>query len=148
MNNADIQWQQRFSSYQRSLAQLTKFIEHKPFNELEELGLIQSFKCTHDLAWKLLKDFLNDRGNHDIYDSRETTRAAFNLGLIDKGEVWMEMIQDRDRTSHTYNQEIAKEIATHITEHFFERFIALKTKMQAIENAQQDNWPDQKKYLY
>jgi nucleotidyltransferase substrate binding protein (TIGR01987 family) len=139
MNNPDVRWKQRFSSYQRALAQLTKFIEKKPLNELEEQGLIQAFEYTHELAWKLLKEFLADQGNRDIYGSKDATRAAFNLGLIDEGEIWMEMIQDRNRTSHTYNQEVAKEIAAHITERFFNKFIALKIQMQAIADAQRSD---------
>jgi hypothetical protein len=62
MNNPDVRWKQRFSSHQRALAQLTKFIEKKPLNDLEEQGLIQAFEYTHELAWKLLKEFLADQG--------------------------------------------------------------------------------------
>jgi hypothetical protein len=51
----------------------------------------------------------------------------------------MEMIQDRNRTSHTYNQEVAKEIAAHITERFFDKFVALLIRMQAIASDQQSN---------
>lgn len=134
MTDLDIRWQQRLDSYKRALAQLTKFIEKENLNELEEIGMIQAFEFTHELAWKLLKAFLDYRGVEDIYGSRDATRQAFNLGLIEEGESWMQMIKDRNRTSHTYNQETVEEIADNIREQFFDLFVALQTKMQAIQN--------------
>lgn len=132
MSDSDIRWHQRFYSYQKALAQLTKFIEKGQLNELEEQGLIQAFEYTHELAWKLLKEFLTDRGTQDIYGSKDATRAAFNLGLIEDGESWMDMIKDRNRTSHTYNRETAREIALHVSKRFFDLFVALKVKMQSL----------------
>ncbi len=125
----DIRWRQRFSNYQKAVAQLTKFVHQGPLNELEELGLIQCFEYTHELAWKTLKDFLEQRGNAPIFGSKDATRAAFGLGLIDDGEGWMAMIQDRNQTSHTYNQATAKAIVSNITQRFFALFFALEQKL-------------------
>ena len=134
MTDWDIRWQQRLDSYKRALAKLTKFIEKEDLSELEEIGMIKAFEFTHELAWKLLKAFLNYQGVEDIYGSKDATRQAFNLGLIEDGETWMEMIKDRNRTSHTYNQETAEEIASKIKASFFDLFVALQTKMQAIQD--------------
>ncbi len=125
-----------FLAIKRALAQLTKFIEKGELNELEEQGLIQAFEYTHELAWKLLKEFLSYQGIQDIYGLRDATRTAFSLGLIKEGESWIGMIKDRNRTSHTYNRDVAKEIAFNITKRFFDLFTALQTKMQAIEDEQ------------
>ena len=104
MPDLDIRWKQRFDSYQKALAMLTKFIVKGELNELEEQGLIQAFKNTHELAWKLLKAFLEAQGpQKDLYGSKNVTRKAFNLGLISEGEVWMDMIKDRNQTNHTYS---------------------------------------------
>ncbi len=136
MSDLDIRWKQRFSSYKKALAQLTKFIDKGELNELEQQGLIQAFEYTHELAWKLLKSFLDSRGIQDIYGSKDATRSAFNLALIEDGESWMDMIKDRNRTSHTYNQAVAEEIVANITQRFFSLFVALKTKMQEIHDAE------------
>lgn len=136
MSDLDIRWKQRFSSYQRALAQLTKFIEKGELNELEQQGLIQAFEYTHELAWKLLKSFLEARGIQDLYGSKDSTRSAFNLALIEDGESWMDMIKDRNRTSHTYNPEVAEQIAANITQRFFSLFVALQAKMQKIYDAE------------
>ena len=131
----DICWQQRFSNYQKALSQLTKFIAKNDLNELEEQGLIQSFECTHELAWKTLKDFLEHSGNAEIFGSKDTTRLAFKLGLIEDGEGWMLMIQDRNQTSHTYNLETAKAIVGHIRQRYFTLFQQLEAHLKAIINA-------------
>jgi len=65
----DIRWKQRFSNYQKALAQLTKFIDKGDLNELEEQGLIQAFEYTHELAWNLLRDYLRDQGAQNIANS-------------------------------------------------------------------------------
>lgn len=48
--NKDIRWKQRFANYKKTLSQLTKFIDKGELNELEEMGLIQAFEYTHELA--------------------------------------------------------------------------------------------------
>ncbi|WP_235189766.1 nucleotidyltransferase substrate binding protein [Methylotenera sp. L2L1] len=133
--STDIRWQQRFSNYQKALAQLTKFIAKNDLNELEEQGLIQSFEYTHELAWKTLKDFLEHSGNAEIFGSKDTTRLAFKLSLIEDGEGWMLMIQDRNQTSHTYNIETARAIVDHIRQRYFLLFQQLETQLKALHNA-------------
>jgi nucleotidyltransferase substrate binding protein (TIGR01987 family) len=89
----DIRWQQRFANYQKAVAQLSKFIAKGELNELEEQGLIQCFEYTHELAWKTLKDFLENSGVSNMFGSKDVSREAFKLGLIDEGDVWMAMIK-------------------------------------------------------
>ena len=130
----DIRWKQRFSNYQKALVQLTKFIDKGDLNELEEQGLIQAFEYTHELAWNLLRDYLRDQGAQNINGSKDAVRAAFQVGLIEDGETWMDMIKDRNRTSHTYNQVTAEAIATNIKTRFFALFVELREKMQVLSD--------------
>jgi len=130
----DIRWKQRFSNYQKALVQLTKFIDKGDLNELEEQGLIQAFEYTHELAWNLLRDYLRDQGAQNINGSKDAIRAAFQVGLIEDGETWMDMIKDRNRTSHTYNQVTAEAIATNIKTRFFALFVRLREKMQVLSD--------------
>lgn len=133
MKNQDIRWIQRFKNFSKALKQLTKFLEKENLNELEEQGLIQSFEYTHELAWKTLKDFLEDRGNKDIYGSRDATREAFKLDLISDGETWMEMIKSRNETTHTYNEETTKKIVAAILEHYYQAFLDLQQKLATLK---------------
>ncbi len=128
----DYRWIQRFSNYKRALLQLEKFIKKGTLNELEEQGLIQAFEYTHELAWNVLRDFLRDQGHSNITGSRDATREAFKVALIQDGDAWMDMIKDRNRTSHTYNQATANLIVKNITERFFTLFITLRETMEPL----------------
>ncbi len=82
--------------------------------------------------WKTLKDFLQTRGNTDIYGSRDATREAFKNGLIQNGETWMEMIESRNLSSHTYNESVANDIIEKIASAYVIEFAALRTGLQRL----------------
>lgn len=128
----DIRWQQRFSNYKKALAQLKKFIDKGELSELEELGLIKSFEYVYELGWNVLKDFLENKGQTNIFGSRDAIRMAFNLGLIDDGEGWMEMYKSRIKTSHTYNEDTAKEVVEDILANYYDIFVELEKKLQSL----------------
>ena len=132
----DIRWIQRFQNYQRALSQLQAGIEllqQRELNNLEKQGLIQAFEFTHELAWKTLKDFLMHRGNPEIYGSKDATREAFKANLIVEGQVWMEMIESRNITSHTYDEATAEKIIGQIEEFYLIAFIALRETLQQLK---------------
>lgn len=81
VKSADVRWEQRFANFKKALAQLKKFVEKGQLNELEEQGAIQAFEYTYELAWNVMKDFLEHQGQTDIYGSRDAIRKAFSLGL-------------------------------------------------------------------
>ncbi|MFK7899662.1 MAG: nucleotidyltransferase substrate binding protein, partial [Cyclobacteriaceae bacterium] len=128
----DTRWKQQLDNYERALTQLRKFIKKGSLNELEEQGLIQAFEYTHELAWKTLKRFLEEKGITTIYDSRDTTREAFQKGLLEDGELWMEMIVSRNKSTHTYNQDTATELNELITENYYHAFEKLLVTLKNI----------------
>ena len=128
----DIRWKQRFDNYMRALTQLTKFIEKGELNELEQQGLIQSFEYTYELAWNTIKDFFEAQGETSTLGSRDAYRLAFRRGLVEDGEIWMDMVKNRALTSHTYNEKVAKEIGQRITDAYYGEFMRLKAHLEAI----------------
>jgi nucleotidyltransferase substrate binding protein (TIGR01987 family) len=113
--------------------------EQRPLSKLEQQGLIQSFEFTHELAWNVLKDYLEDKGFSNLLGSKDATRTAFKNGLIEKGDDWMDMIKARNQTSHTYNQELAEEVADNILERFYPAFEQLAKKFTAISEQEDDD---------
>lgn len=104
MIDPDIRWQQRLSNYKKALEQLERAVDlakKRQLSDLEKQGVIQAFEFTHELAWNVMNDYFFYQGKADIKGYRDATREAFNKGLIDNGEVWMEMIKSRNQTSHT-----------------------------------------------
>ena len=138
--NSDIRWIQRFDNYGRALQTLRNAAElaaQRPLSELEQQGLIQGFEFTHELAWNLLKDFLEAQGIAGLIGSRDAIRTAFKNGLLEDGETWMEMIKARNLSSHTYQQDLAQRIATDILTRFYPAFVALELKMRSILDREQ-----------
>lgn len=94
--------------------------------------MIQRFEFTHELAWNVLKDYFVYQGNSNITGSRDATREAFNKGLIEDGEGWMEMINSSNQSSHTYNKDIADVLSQNIVFVYHLLFLAFKNKMQSL----------------
>ncbi|MDQ3022439.1 MAG: nucleotidyltransferase substrate binding protein [Bacteroidota bacterium] len=130
MNEKDKRWMQRFSNYSKALNQLKEFIEKSnELNKLEKQGLIKAFEYTYELAWNTIKDFYEYQGEVGLQGSRDTFQLAFNRGIIKDGEAWMQMLKDRNQTSHIYNEEVADEIAENIINKYFLMFQSLKNSL-------------------
>ncbi|MGB4774690.1 MAG: nucleotidyltransferase substrate binding protein [Daejeonella sp.] len=136
MDNNDIRWKQRFNNFSKALSQLQRFIDKGNLNELEEQGLIQAFEYNFELSWNLIKDYYEYQGITEIQGSRDAFRLAFNRGLIKDGENWMEMINSRIKTSHTYNEDTASEIADAVLNTYFNLFTELHKTMEKMIKGQ------------
>jgi len=133
----DIRWIQRLSNYSKALKRLKDAVDlgkERPLSDLEKQGLIQAFEFTHELAWKTLKDLLENRGNSEIYGSKDASRKAFQLGLIENGEDWMDMIKSRNLTSHTYDEETAEKIVSAVRGQYIHEFIKLETRLTQLKD--------------
>ena len=136
MSTQDVRWIQRFTHFVKALSQLKEAVDlaqQRPLSRLEAQGMIQAFEFTHELAWNTLKDFLEDRGVQGLYGSKDATRAAFKAGLIENGEAWMDMIQSRNLTTHTYDEATAAQIISAIRSTYFPEFEALRVKLDELK---------------
>lgn len=129
----DIRWQQRFANYEKALGQLAQAIETNidPIDLIKE-GIIQRWEFTHELAWKVMKDFLEYEGFQGIIGSKSTTREAFNKGLINDGQVWMDMIESRNQTVHTYHENILQVEYLNIVNVYFRELVSFYDKMKSL----------------
>ena len=135
MERKDIRWHQRLANYSKALKKLIDAVElakKRKLSELERQGLIQVFEFTHELAWKTIKDFYEDQGETGVQGSRDVSRIAFSRGLIEDGEIWMDMIKSRNQSSHTYNEETADEIISAIIENYADEFLSLQKQLNKI----------------
>ena len=135
MTSLYVRWTQRFKHFEQAYAQLEKAValsRKRPLSELEEQGIIQAFEYTHELAWNVLKDFLEEQGVRDLYGSKDSSREAFKRGLIENGDAWMDMIQSRNLTSHTYNRDIAQQIVQAILEKYYAEFGRMFEKFKSL----------------
>lgn len=153
MESKDIRWEQRFSNFNKAFNKLDEAVkritkdytmdengaidEDDFLDDILKEGLIQRFEYTHELAWNVMKDFLINSGNTNIYGSKDATREAFAAGLILNGEIWMDMIKSRNKTSHTYNEETANDIFQKIMHQYIHDFLSFRDKMEEIRSGQQ-----------
>lgn len=153
----DIRWEQRFSNYNKALAKLSQAVEYIRHNlladgnpiddsdsgyvldEMIKEGLIQRFEYTHELAWNVMRDYAVYQGNSSIGGSRDATREAFQLQLVSDGQVWMDMIGSRNKTSHTYNETTADEIYGKILQEYYPAFLEFQKNMEAKRSGKQGN---------
>ncbi|MFO7816327.1 MAG: HI0074 family nucleotidyltransferase substrate-binding subunit [Desulfovibrionales bacterium] len=94
----DIRWEQRFENYKQAFSRLAEAVDlahERELSDLEKLGLIQGFDFTHELAWNVLKDYLEHQEVSGIIGSKGAVRSAFKNGLIENGDIWMTMILDK-----------------------------------------------------
>ena len=130
----DIRWRQRLDNYGKALQQLTDAVDlsqQRPLSSLEKQGPIQGFEMVHELAWNVLKDYLEYEGISDIIGSRGSVREAFKRGLVEDGALWMDMISKRNLSSHTYNQTLADSLVSAIITDYHPAFLALQATLES-----------------
>lgn len=151
----DIRWEQRFSNFVKALEKLKQAVayinrnlpddeaddddlDEEVLDEMIKEGLIQRFEYTHELAWNVMKDYAAYQGNAKVGGSRDATREAFQLNLISDGQVWMDMIGSRNKTTHTYDEETANEIYTQILRAYYPAFLAFESTMESKRSGKQE----------
>jgi len=104
----DIRWKQRFDNFSKAIAQLGEFIEKPELNKFEVQGLIQCFEYTFELAWKTIKDYLEEQG-FEVNTPRMAIQTAFQVQIIKDGHKWIDALEKRNLMAHTYDENLAKE---------------------------------------
>ena len=113
---------QKIENYHHALAQLAEAVQiytADPGDALYRDGLIQRFEFTVELAWKSLKEYLEDQGAViSINTPRAILKEAFAAGIITDGEQWNAILTARNITSHVYDEKTADGIAGNICRDF------------------------------
>lgn len=103
----NIRWKQRFQNFEKAFLFLERSTQLEDYDELQSAGLVQSFEFTFELAWKTLKDYLEEMGNTAPFP-REVIKQSFATNLIEDGHIWIQMLDKRNELTHTYNEDQAK----------------------------------------
>ncbi len=136
MSEPDIRWMQRFTNFERAFLLLGAAISIESPSVVERAGLVQFFEMAFELSWKLLKDYEQQEG-FMAKTPREVIKQAFQAGFISHGQDWIEALQDRNLTVHTYQEEVAIAIEKSIRNRYFPLLQALyetfKAKLEVNE---------------
>lgn len=118
-NLKETRWRQRYKNFQRAFQQLTYAVDRiDSLDDLSKEGLIQRFEYTLELSWKTLKDYLEAK-EVQVKFPKDVIRQAFQAEIIANGELWLEMLNNRNLFSHTYNEEIFNEAIHNIVQLYY-----------------------------
>jgi nucleotidyltransferase substrate binding protein (TIGR01987 family) len=135
--NPDIRWMQRFQNFDAACALLQDALKEGPakLSLLEKEGVIQRFEYSFELAWKSMKDFL-EAGGLDIatVTPRQVLKDAFAAKVIADGQVWIDMLDHRNRLSHTYDSLVFEQAVDAISERYLPAMQRLQTFFSALLN--------------
>ena len=140
MENLDIRWKQRFANYCKALSLLNDAagIVSQSLNNygsdvknLQQEGLIQRFEYTHELAWNVMKDYAEFQGNTEIRGSRDAIRYALSTNLVEDRK-WMKTIEDRNQSSHHYDEATAEALLTKIIGDYLPLFNHFEETMKKL----------------
>ncbi len=115
-----IRWHERFDNFKLALANINETndcIQQNGLNKIYTMALIQAFEIVFELAWKTMKDYLEYEGIKTD-TPRQTIKTAFLRNLIPDGQIWIDMMEARNKTSHTYNESLAKSLTNEVTDKF------------------------------
>ena len=130
MDIHDIRWKQRFQNFETAFAQLEQAVAKENVTPLEMAGVVQTFEFTFELAWKTLKDYLEEKKVSARFP-KDVIKEAHMYELITDGEIWMDMLDKRNLMSHTYNETLAKVAYRLITGKYFQAIAHLLRKLKS-----------------
>lgn len=117
----DIRWKQRFENFERAFSLLNEAFEKDidDMSDLEKEGVVHRFEYTFELAWKTLKDYLIYSGVVlDQITPRKVIKEAFAAKIIDDGQIWIDMLEQRNLMSHTYDSETFEAVFGSISQRY------------------------------
>jgi nucleotidyltransferase substrate binding protein (TIGR01987 family) len=105
----DIRWHQRFENLTKALHRLREALDataKEPNNHLYQIALVVAFQFTFELCWKTLKDYLVYSGV-EVSLPRDVIKQAFQHQIIQDGQVWIQMLENRHMIKCVYEQQAA-----------------------------------------
>lgn len=122
---------QSYETFLKAYQKLSEFVETDNGTEKDRAAIIHAFEYTFELWWKFLQRYFEDCETVSEHGPGATIRNAFQFGILEEGQPYMDMLRDRNLIAHTYKEDISKEIHQRIiSEHIetLEDFIEIFNK--------------------
>jgi len=104
-----------YETFKKAFLKLKEFVDTDNGSEKDQAAIIHAFEYTFELWWKALQRYLQDMETIAEHGPGSTIRNAFNFGVLNEGQEYMDMLRDRNLIAHTYKEETAKDIYNNIT---------------------------------
>ncbi|MEB2778997.1 nucleotidyltransferase substrate binding protein [Algoriphagus persicinus] len=125
MSNEDVRWIQRFANFRKAMNHLENSLQIPHPDIVQKAGIIHFFEMSFELAWNMVKDYLEEQGFVDIKSPRSALKKAFEMNILENGHAWMDLLQDRNLTAHTYDEQKASDMEQLISNKYFPLLKAL-----------------------
>lgn len=136
MENGSSRWLERLETYKKAMARLTETVllyTHQSLSPLEKDGMVQRFEYTQELAWKLLKNYIEYQGaSQKLTGSRDVIRQGVASGLLSDPDTWFDMLESRNTTSHVYDEQTEADVLDKIISQYYPVLNRLKETMEQI----------------
>jgi len=130
--STDIRWKQRYQNFEKAFKLLEEAVTKTMLSDLEKAGVIQIYEFTFELAWKTVKDFLQEK-EVLVKFPKDTIKEAFKYEIVDDGDLWMDMLEKRNFMAHTYNETNAELAYRLIVENYYyglkQLYLRLRTEL-------------------
>lgn len=130
MAHEDERWQQRFQNFEKTLLFLEEAIAINAPSIFEQAGLIQFFEINFELSWNVMKEYMEAQGITDLRSPRDSIKKAFEMGLINDGHLWIQALENRNLTLHTYDEARTKKIVSTIEQTYIHILRDLYNKLK------------------
>ena len=112
-------------NFKRALANLRRAVSTPAIEPRDQSGIIKDFEMTYELSWKVLKKILLEQG-HQTLGAKDVFSKAYQLNFISNETLWLKMIEDRNLTTHVYDESEAEKIVKRIMKDFLPLFETLE----------------------
>ena len=130
MNKAE----EKYGKLAQAVERLGEAIEDYRKESLDSIrdGVIQRFEFCTELTWKTIREYLLDQGYTDINSPKSVMRQAFADGILDEEQAWIDLLNDRNATSHIYDEATARNIYQRIAEKYYGMFQTVIKKLKGL----------------
>lgn len=121
--NLMTKFNEKYAKFCLAVDRLTEAVDayNSPLSELSKEFLrdtiIQRFEFSIELAWKTLREFTIEEGantGNPLNSPKGVVRESYAIGIINNDVIWVDMLKDRNQTSHVYNEDVARNIFARI----------------------------------
>jgi nucleotidyltransferase substrate binding protein (TIGR01987 family) len=127
----DVRWKQRLEHLESAFLLLDSAVSQPTPTALERAGLIHFFEMAFELAWKVLKDYMEFQG-YVVIGPRDVLKQAFKAGIIDDGHCWIAALEDRNLIGHTYREATSKRVEALIRESYHPIIASLRHRLRDL----------------
>lgn len=117
-------------NFSKTVYQLELYLSMPILNDRDRAGIIQAFEFTFEQSWKSIQKIAGSSGIQVVSPKQAFSHALVaDWILVADEKLWIKMVEDRNLTTHTYREDVAKDILSRIQSEYLRMFKNLLIKL-------------------